>query len=61
MLTLLIVLLLVLWLVSWSGPRYYPSYASRYSWYPLWGGGSHTLLAVLAIILLLWLLGVVRL
>jgi len=60
MLTLLIVLLLIFWLLSWSGPRYYPSYASRYNWYPLWGGSSHILLVVLVIFLLLWLLGIVR-
>ncbi|HKP87026.1 MAG TPA: DUF3309 domain-containing protein [Blastocatellia bacterium] len=60
MLVLLIVILLLAWLFSWGGPRYYPAYATRYSRYPLWGGGSHLLLVVLAILLLLWLLGVIR-
>lgn len=61
MLVLLLIILLLLWLFSWSGPRYYPAYADRYRWYPLWGGSSHVLLAMLLILFLLWLLGVVRL
>ena len=61
MLMLLLIILLLLWLFSWSGPRYYPAYAGRYRWYPLWGGSSHVLLAMLLILFLLWLLGVVRL
>ena len=57
---ILLIILLVIWFFSFSGPRYYPAYTSRYGWYPLWGGGSHVLLAIVAIMLLLWFLGVVR-
>ena len=60
MLITLLVILAIIWLFSWSGPRYYPAYTSRYRWYPMWGGGSHILLVILGIILLLWFLGVVR-
>jgi len=60
MLITILVILAIIWLFSWSGPRYYPAYATRYSRYPLWGGGSHILLVIVAIILLLWFLGVVR-
>jgi hypothetical protein len=58
---LLLIILAVIWLLSWSGPRYYPAYATRYSRYPLWGGSSHVLLVLLAILVLLLLLGVIRL
>ena len=61
MLLTILIILAVIWLFSWSGPRYYPAYASRNSWYPLWGGGSHVLLVLLAIVVLLYLLGAVRL
>jgi hypothetical protein len=57
---LLILIPALIWIFSWSGPRYYPVYADRYNRYPLWGGRSHILLVILAIILLLWLLGAVR-
>jgi hypothetical protein len=57
---LLLVILLIVWAFSWGGPRYYPSYQSRYGWYPLWGGGSHVLLAIVLLVILLWFLGVVR-
>ena len=60
MLMLLLVILAIVWLFSWSGPRFYPAYATRYSRYPLWGGGSHILLVILVIFLLVYLLGVVR-
>jgi len=60
MLLLLLVVLMVIWAFSWSGPRYYPSYSSRYGWYPLWGGSSHILLGIVLLLVLLWLLGVVR-
>jgi len=58
---LLILILALIWIFSWSGPRYYPAYADRYNRYPLWGGRSHILLVILAIVLILWLLGVLRL
>jgi hypothetical protein len=61
MLLLLLIILFVVWLFSWSGPRFYPAYTDRYRAYPLWGGGSHVLLALLLILVLLWLLGVIRL
>ena len=61
MLLLLLVVLAAVWFFSWGGPRFYPAYADRYRAYPLWGGGSHVLLAILAILLILWLLGVIRL
>jgi hypothetical protein len=61
MILLLLVILAVIWLLSWSGPRFYPAYTNRYSWYPLWGGGSNVLLVLLVILLLLYLLGVIRL
>lgn len=57
---LLILILALLWIFSWSGPRYYPAYAARYNRYPLWGGRSHILLVILALVLLLWLLGAIR-
>jgi hypothetical protein len=53
--------LAAVWFFSWGGPRFYPAYADRYRAYPLWGGSSHVLLAILAILLILWLLGVIRL
>jgi hypothetical protein len=61
MLLILLIVLAVVWLFSWSGPRYYPAYATRYARYPLWGGSSHVLLVLLAILALLLLLGVIRL
>jgi hypothetical protein len=60
MLILLLVILAIVWLFSWSGPRFYPAYTTRYRSYPLWGGGSHILLVILGILLLLWFLGVIR-
>jgi uncharacterized membrane protein YhdT len=57
---LLILILALIWIFSWSGPRYYPAYADRYNRYPLWGGRSHILLVILAIVLILWLLGAIR-
>lgn len=57
---LLLLILLVIWAFSWGGPRYYPSYANRYGWYPLWGGSSHLLLVLLVLLFVLWLLGVLR-
>ena len=60
MLTLLLIILLVVWLFSYAGPRYYPAYTTRYRRYPLWGGRSNILLVILALILALWLLGVIR-
>lgn len=61
MLLLLLIILAAIWLLSWSGPRLYPAYATRYSRYPLWGGSSHVLLMLLAVLVLLVLLGVIRL
>lgn len=61
MITTLIVILLIVWLASLAGPRYYPAYSSRrYRRYPLWGGRSNVLLVVLALFIILWLLGVIR-
>ena len=60
MLILLLIIILVVWLFSYAGPRYYPAYTTRYSRYPLWGGRSNILLAILALIFVLWLLGVIR-
>ena len=60
MLILLLVILAIVYLFSWGGPRYYPAYTTRYSRYPLWGGGSHILLVILGVLLLLYLLVVVR-
>ena len=60
MLFLLLIIIFVVWLLSYSGPRYYPAYTTRYSRYPLWGDRSHILLVILALILVLWLLGVTR-
>lgn len=60
MVTLLIVLLLVIWAASMAGPRYYPAYTNRHRRYPLWGGRSNVLLGVLAVIVLLWLFGLLR-
>ena len=57
---LIILILAVIWIFSWGGPRYYPAYADRYSRYPLWGGRSHVLLVILAILFVLWLLGAIR-
>ena len=60
MLILLLIIIFVVWLLSYSGPRYYPAYTTRYSRYPLWGGRSHFLLLILALLVVLWLLGVIR-
>jgi len=60
MLILLLIIIFIVWLLSYSGPRYYPAYTTRYSQYPLWGGRSHILLVILALIIVLWLLGVIR-
>jgi hypothetical protein len=60
MLFLLLIIIFVVWLLSYSGPRYYPAYTTRYNRYPLWGGRSHILLVILALIVVLWLLGVFR-
>jgi hypothetical protein len=60
MLILLLIIIFVVWLFSYAGPRYYPAYTTRYSRYPLWGGRSHILVVILALILVLWLLGVFR-
>jgi hypothetical protein len=60
MLITLLVILAIIYLFSWGGPRYYPAYTTRYSRYPLWGGGSHILLVIVGILLLLWFLGVIR-
>jgi hypothetical protein len=60
MLILSLIIILVVWLLSYSGPRYYPAYTTRYSRYPLWGGRSHILLVILALLIVLWLLGVIR-
>ena len=60
MLTLIVVLLLIVWLASLAGPRYYPAYTARYRRYPLWGGRSNVLLAVLGLLIILWLLGVIK-
>jgi len=60
MLVTLLIILAVIWLFSWRGPSFYPAYATRYSRYPLWGGSSHWLLVLLAILALLYLLGVIR-
>jgi hypothetical protein len=60
MLILLLIIIFIVWLLSYSGPRYYPAYTTRYSRYPLWGGRSHILLVILALLIVLWLLGVFR-
>ena len=60
MLLLLLIIILALWLFSYAGPRHYPAYTTRYSRYPLWGGRSNILLVILALLLVLWLLGVIR-
>jgi hypothetical protein len=60
MLLLLLIILLAVWLFSYAGPRYYPAYTNRYRRYPLWGGRSNILLVILALIIVLWLLGVIR-
>ncbi len=61
MLTLLLIVLLLAWAFSWGGPRWYPAYTTRYRHYPYWGNRSHTLLAIVAIIAILVLLGYIRL
>jgi hypothetical protein len=60
MLFLLLIIIFFVWLLSYSGPRYYPAYTTRYGRYPLWGGRSHILLVILALLVVLWLLGVIR-
>jgi hypothetical protein len=60
MLILLLIIILVIWLLSYAGPRYYPTYTTRYRRYPLWGGRSNILLVILALFLVLWLFGVIR-
>jgi hypothetical protein len=60
MLILLLIIIAIVWLFSYAGPRYYPAYSTRYSRYPLWGGRSHILLVILAVIFALWLLGAIR-
>jgi hypothetical protein len=60
MLILLLVILLVVWAFSYAGPRYYPSYTTRYGRYPLWGGRSNILLGVLALVVALWLFGFIH-
>jgi hypothetical protein len=60
MLLLLLVIIAAIWLFSYAGPRYYPAYTTRYSQYPLWGGRSHVLLIILALLVVLWLLGYIR-
>ena len=60
MLILLLVILAIIWHFSYAGPRYYPAYTTRYSQYPLWGGRSHVLLIILALLVVLWLLGYIR-
>jgi len=60
MLFLLLIIIFFVWLLSYSGPRYYPAYTTRYSRYPLWGGRSHILLVIVALLVVLCLLGVIR-
>ncbi|HZS07770.1 MAG TPA: hypothetical protein VFD58_23240 [Blastocatellia bacterium] len=60
MLILLLIIVFAVWLFSWGGPRYYPAYTTRYRRYPLWGGRSNILLAILGVVLLLWLLGYIH-
>ena len=60
MLLLLLVIIAAIWLFSYAGPRYYPAYTTRYSHYPLWGGRSHVLLIILALLVVLWLLGYIH-
>ena len=60
MLILLLIIIAVIWLFSFAGPRYYPAYTTRYRQYPLWGGRSHVLLIILALLVILWLLGYIH-